>query len=86
MTLNSLHPRRGKFFLPEVRSPVHSSAGGERQTQRDAEGGLKILCDPFQVVLHFPLTELRARLDLQEVELNPSLDPSLFRVPVGARE
>jgi hypothetical protein len=41
---------------------------------------------PFQVVLHFPLTELRARLDLQEVELNPSLDPSLFRVPVGARE
>jgi hypothetical protein len=32
------------------------------------------------MVLYFPLTELRAELDFKEVELNPALDPSLFRV------
>jgi hypothetical protein len=35
---------------------------------------------PFEMVLYFPLTELRAELDFKEVELNPALDPSLFRV------
>jgi hypothetical protein len=35
---------------------------------------------PFRVVLSCPGTELRAELELSQVELNPELDPSLFRV------
>ena len=36
---------------------------------------------PFAMGLFFPRTELHAELRLDEVELNPELDPSLFRVP-----
>lgn len=43
---------------------------------RDVPGGRY----PFSLVLSFPETQLRAELELTEVELNPSLDPSLFRV------
>jgi hypothetical protein len=35
---------------------------------------------PFSLVLSFPETQLRAELELSEVELNPALDPTLFRV------
>lgn len=43
---------------------------------------------PFDLVLYFPLTDLRAELELQEVEVNPDLDGSLFSVPgpAGGRE
>jgi hypothetical protein len=43
---------------------------------RDVPGGRY----PFSLVLSFPETKLRAQLELSEVELNPPLDPSLFRV------
>lgn len=50
----------------------------------DAAGGRQ----PFEVRLAFPSTELFARLEFKDVELNPELDPALFRVPVAnaARE
>ena len=35
---------------------------------------------PFSLVLFFPETRLRAELELAQVELNPQLDPTLFRV------
>ena len=35
---------------------------------------------PFAMGLFFPYTELHAELVLKEVELNPELDPALFRV------
>jgi hypothetical protein len=38
---------------------------------------------PFEMRLAFPSTELFARLELKDVELNPELDPALFRVPVA---
>lgn len=38
---------------------------------------------PFSLVLFFPETRLRAELELAQVELNPSLDPTLFRVGHG---
>lgn len=38
---------------------------------------------PFVVGLFFPRTELHAELRLDEVEVNPELDPALFRVPHG---
>ena len=41
---------------------------------------------PFEVVLHFPLTQLRAELELDTVELNPELDASLFRLGGGGPE
>ena len=43
---------------------------------RDVPGGRY----PFSLVLSFPETKLRAELELTDVELNPTLDPSLFRV------
>jgi hypothetical protein len=43
---------------------------------RDVPGGRY----PFSLVLTSSETELRAELVLDQVELNPSLDPSLFRV------
>ncbi|HKC51267.1 MAG TPA: hypothetical protein VKF60_10780 [Myxococcota bacterium] len=43
---------------------------------RDVPGGRY----PFSLVLSFPETRMRAELELSEVELNPTLDPSLFRV------
>lgn len=43
---------------------------------RDVPGGRY----PFSLVLSFPETELRAEFELTQVELNPALDPSLFRV------
>jgi len=46
---------------------------------RDVPGGRY----PFDLVLSFPETRLRAELSLSEVELNPALDPSLFRVSRG---
>lgn len=49
---------------------------------RDTDGGRY----PFDVSLRFPATELRAELSLKEVELNPDLDRSLFRVPAGRAE
>jgi hypothetical protein len=39
---------------------------------------------PFSLVLFFPETRLRAELELAQVELNPALDPTLFRVGRGA--
>jgi outer membrane lipoprotein-sorting protein len=47
---------------------------------RDVPGGRY----PFRLVLSFPETHLEARLDLSQVELNPALDPGLFRVASGA--
>lgn len=38
---------------------------------------------PFSLVLVFPETRLRAELELAQVELNPSLDPTLFSVGRG---
>jgi len=64
----------------------------------DAHGGVRWLAEyaewrdvpggryPFDLVLSFPETKLRAELVLSEVELNPTLDPSLFRVSRGAAE
>jgi hypothetical protein len=49
---------------------------------REASGGRY----PFDLVLEFPKTELRAKLTLREVELNPALDPALFRLPPGTGE
>jgi outer membrane lipoprotein-sorting protein len=46
---------------------------------RDVPGGRY----PFDVVLTFPETKLRAELELSAVELNPQLEASLFRVAVG---
>jgi outer membrane lipoprotein-sorting protein len=43
---------------------------------RDLPGGRY----PFSLVLSFPATQLRAELELSQVELNPALDPTLFRV------
>jgi outer membrane lipoprotein-sorting protein len=43
---------------------------------RDVPGGRY----PFSLVLSFPDTHLRAELELSQVELNPALDPALFRV------
>jgi outer membrane lipoprotein-sorting protein len=47
---------------------------------RDVPGGRY----PFNVVLSFPATQLRAELELSAVELNPQLEASLFRVADGA--
>ncbi|MFI5314677.1 MAG: hypothetical protein ACHQ6T_03170 [Myxococcota bacterium] len=47
---------------------------------RDVPGGRY----PFSLVLSFPASELRAELALSQVELNPALDASLFRVARGA--
>lgn len=64
----------------------------------DARGGVRWLAEyaewrdvpggryPFDLVLSFPETKLRAELVLSEVELNPALDPSLFRVARGGAE
>jgi len=52
----------------------------EYATWRDVPGGRY----PFEVVLSFPETRLRAELDLAQVELNPTLDAALFRVARGA--
>ena len=41
---------------------------------------------PFSMVLSFPRTELWAELKLDEVEVNPELDPALFRVRRGESE
>jgi len=41
---------------------------------------------PFSLVLFFPETRLRAELELAQVELNPTLDPTLFRVGRGAEK
>ncbi len=38
---------------------------------------------PFAVGFFFPRTELHAQLKLKQVEVNPELDPSLFRVTHG---
>lgn len=43
---------------------------------RDVPGGRY----PFSLVLSSPETQLRAELVLTDVELNPTLDPALFRV------
>jgi hypothetical protein len=48
----------------------------EYATWREVPGGRY----PFSVVLSFPGTKLRAKLDLSAVELNPKLEASLFRV------
>jgi hypothetical protein len=62
----------------------------------DARGGVRWLAEysdwrdvpggryPFDLVLSFPETKLRAELVLSEAELNPTLDPALFRVERGA--
>lgn len=41
---------------------------------------------PFGVTLFFPATGVRAELELREVDLNPSLNPELFRVPAAVRD
>ena len=41
---------------------------------------------PFGVTLFFPATEVRAELELREVDLNLPLDPELFRVPAAVRD
>ncbi len=46
---------------------------------RDTAGGRH----PFELRLAFPSTDLAARIELKDVELNPELDPALFRVPVS---
>jgi hypothetical protein len=43
---------------------------------RDVEGGRY----PFLVRLEFPATGARAEVALRRVELNPRLDPGLFRL------
>ncbi len=48
---------------------------------RDVPGGRY----PFFVALYFPASELRAELRFTDVELNPALEPSLFRVARGGR-
>lgn len=48
---------------------------------RDVPGGRY----PFNVVLTFPETKLRAELELSKAELNQALDESLFRATRGAR-
>ncbi len=41
---------------------------------------------PTRVELYFPATGVIAQLELKEIELNPTLQPSLFRLgPVGAK-
>jgi len=41
---------------------------------------------PFEMVLRFPRTALRAELRVDEVELNPALDAELFVLPPGGRD
>jgi outer membrane biogenesis lipoprotein LolB len=41
---------------------------------------------PSSLVLSFPRSELHARLEVREAELNPELDRSLFHVPPGHGE
>jgi len=49
---------------------------------RDVPGGRY----PSRLVMWFPETHLEAKLELAQVELNPALDPSLFRVAGGAAQ
>jgi hypothetical protein len=37
---------------------------------------------PLEIRVYFPRTQLRAEFELEDVELNASLDPQLFRAPV----
>jgi hypothetical protein len=41
---------------------------------------------PFEMVLRFPRTALRAELRVDEVELNPALDSELFVLPSGGSD
>ena len=49
---------------------------------RDVSGGRY----PSSMVLHFPGSEIRAELDLRDVELNLGLDPALFQLPESRSE
>jgi len=49
---------------------------------REVKGGRY----PFAIVFRFPLTQLEAELQLEDVEVNPPLDPRLFRIPAGRHE
>ncbi len=51
----------------------------EYATWREVPGGRY----PFRVTLSFPGTKLRAELELDSAELNPKLEPGLFRVAGG---
>jgi hypothetical protein len=49
---------------------------------RDVPGGRY----PYAMAFTFPASELRAELELDEVEVNPVLDPSLFSLLPEGRE
>jgi outer membrane biogenesis lipoprotein LolB len=58
----------------------HVRWAAEYDRWRDVAGGRY----PFVVRLEFPATETRVELSLREAEVNPDLDPSLFRLRGGA--
>ena len=41
---------------------------------------------PYQIVFDFPMSQVRAELELQDVEVNPPLDKSLFSLLLEGRE
>ena len=49
---------------------------------RDVPGGRY----PYSMVFHFPMRQLVAELELDSVELNPTLDPALFSLPPEGSE
>jgi hypothetical protein len=49
---------------------------------RDVPGGRY----PSSLIFYFPRSDLRAELELDRVELNPSLDSTLFSLPAEGRE
>ena len=78
-----LSERRLRFDpAGELRAAASMTPGGELRWSleygawRDVLGGRY----PFAMAFYFPSTDLHARLELKEVELNPVLDPALFRV------
>ncbi len=74
---------RGDLLAVEALDPGGAVRWSARYSHwRHADGGRY----PFTVVLDFPATSLRAELALRSVDLNPDLDPALFRVPAGVGE
>lgn len=49
---------------------------------RDLPGGRY----PMKIGFHFPRTEFRLEIELEDVELNPELDPALFRIAPNGRD
>jgi hypothetical protein len=73
----------GDLRSVEVLDPEGGLRWSARYEHWRAVGGDRY---PFEMVLRFPLTALRAELRMEEVELNPTLDSELFVLPPGGRD